>query len=502
MATKRPTTSKALAKVGKADLVQLRQARDITLNAMTQRADWLRKLLDPRRDIFAECGHPATICTTDYQEAYERGDIARRVVNLFPEESWTESPSVNEDEDEEETAFEKAFDDLNKKFRIWSYLQRADMMSGIGRFGVLLFGFSDGKPLSEAVEGTNNELIYLRTFEENLVTVAKLNTDETNERFGLPETYTVNFEDASLNAGSKSSGKSVQIHWTRILHVADNRTNSEVYGTPRMQWVFNRLLDLKKIAGGSGEMFWKGGFPGISLESANPAESVVIDQDTLETQMDRYMNGLQRYIATVGMSAKSLAPQVADPRGHVETQLKLIAVAIGCPMRIFTGSEQAQLASGQDSKSWNKRIDRRREEYVTPFLVRPFVERLMEFGALPTIEDFEVKWPDLHTPSDEEKAKVAEHKTNAISKYALSGAADIVPVFQYLTMILGLTDEEAQGILDEVGETLEEIRELDMEAKKLGLEGQAAGIEGQKADTAQAGQQEKNGNDNPPRGQK
>jgi hypothetical protein len=123
----------------------------------------------------------------------------------------------------------------------------------------------------------------------------------------------------------------------------------------------------------------------------------------------------------------------------------------------------------------------------------------MEFGALPTTKEFEVKWPDLHTPSEEEKAKVAEHKTNAIAKYAMSGAADIVPVFHFLTEILGLTDEEAQGILDEVGDTLEEMRELDLEAKKMGIEGQKAGVDGQRAEIDQAGQE--NGNDKSKSGQ-
>jgi len=257
--------------------------------------------------------------------------------------------------------------------------------------------------------------------------------------------------------GETQTARSLAVHYSRVIHIADNRQNSDVYGMPRMKPVFNRLLDLRKIAGGSGEMFWKGGFPGISLEAANPDEDVTFDPEATKEEMDKYMNGLQRYISLVGMTAKSLAPQVADPSNHVDIQLKLIATTLGIPWRVFIGSEQAQLASGQDMKAWNRRINRRRTEYLTPFIIRPFIDRLMEMGALPAVEEYDVKWPDLNTPSDEEKATVGEKQTNALSKYVSTGMDALMPPFHFLTLIMGYSDEEANGILEEAGDRIEEL---------------------------------------------
>lgn len=432
--------------------------KELVTNLLISRTAWLRKLLDPRRDIAAECGHPEVIEIKDYHDLYERGDIARRIVNLYPEESWSESPSVVEVETDTETEFEKAWKEIEDQFKIWSYLQRLDILSGIGRFGVLLLGFDDGDDLGVELTGGNRKLTYIRPFEEHLVDIATLENDVTNPRFGLPTVYNIRFVDTATMTGETQTARAVKVHHSRIIHVADNRQNSDVYGAPRMQWTFNRLLDLRKIAGGSGEMFWKGGFPGLSLEAANPEEDVTFDKEATEEQMDRYMNGLQRYIALVGMQAKSLSPQVADPVPHVEVQLKLIATAIGCPWRLFIGSEQAQLASGQDSKAWNKRINRRRQEYLTPFLIRPLIDRLMLFGALPTVGKYDVKWPDLNTPSDLEKADVAERKTNALSKYVTTGMDALIPPFHYLTMIIGMTDEEAEGVIEEAGDRLDELK--------------------------------------------
>lgn len=425
-------------------------------NMMLTRTAWLRKLLDPRRDIDAECGHPSTLEISDYQELFTRGDIAARVVTIYPQETWSEDPLVFETEDKTETEFEKAWNGLLKTIPIYSLLQRADILSGIGRFGVLLLGVDDGKPMNEPLDGIDDQgnpsgspserkLLYLRTFEESVLSIAKLEDNTSNPRYGQPYTYNINFADKN---GSSTLSQSV--HWSRIIHIADNRTNSEVYGAPRMEVVVNRLLDLKKTAGGSGEMFWKGGFPGLSIETQPSEEEVTLDKEATQEQIEKYMNGLQRYIATIGLTAKSLSVQVADPGPHVDMQLKLIGAALGVPWRIFVGSEVGQLASGMDTRRWNQRITRRRNDYVTPYIIRPFVDRLAAAGILPQPKNgYQVEWTDPNTPSEDEKAAVAQKRTDALMKYVQSGADQLMPPFHYLTLILGFTDDEAQSILDD-----------------------------------------------------
>ena len=449
-------------------------------NLVMERNLWLRRQLDPRRDIDAECGHPETILPNDFKRSFLRGDIAKRVVTVMPEESWSESPQIFETEDETETEFEKTWTQLEKDFHIFSILQRADILSGIGRFGILLLGIDDGldlgqpvaalSPTGETIGDAAHQLLYLRPFDEDLVQINKWEVDTKNPRYGLPTEYSIRFEDTTnLSAipGSSSTGTlapagmTSRVHWSRIIHLADNRTSSDVYGLPRMEVVFNRLLDLRKIAGGSGEMFWKGGFPGISLEAMlNENESVDIDIEDVKKQMEAYMNGLQRYLALTGMQAKSLGTQVADPGPHIEAQIKLISMAIGVPWRVFVGSEAAQLASEQDSRAWYRRLARRRSEYLTPYVLLPFVERLIAFGVLPEPAEVRVDWPDLNTLSEQDKATVAEKQTNAISKYVQAGADLLMPPFHFLTLVLGMPDDEARAVLDEAEEAALEESQL------------------------------------------
>lgn len=432
-------------------------------NILLERQLWIRRLLDPRRDIDFECGHPATITSADYKNLFLRGDLATRVVSVWPEESWTDRPTVFETEDETETEFEKAWVQLEKQFHIYSVLLRADILSGIGRFGIVLLGIDDGLPLNQPVASINekgekvgdaaHKLLYLRPFDEALVTINSFEQDTANPRYGHPKAYTIQFEEPG-NIGAGTIFRS-DVHWSRIIHLADNRTSSEVYGLPRMEKVFNRLLDIKKIAGGSGEMFWKGGFPGLSVE-AQPGTDETLEFDTAATkdQIEAYMNGLQRYLALIGMQAKSLTPQVADPAPHLEAQIRLIAMALGVPWRVLMGSEAAQLASEQDTRSWNRRLTRRRTEYIDPYILRPLIDRLIAFGVLPEPAEVQVDWPDLNSPSDKDKADVADKRTGALAKYVQGGCDILVPPFQFLTLFLGMQDDEARAAIDEVGDRL------------------------------------------------
>jgi len=401
-------------------------------------------------EILFKSGHyPDTIAITDYKKLYTRSGVARRVVRILPEDTWSLLPTVYETEDQNETEFEKTWKALQMEKRIFHYLQRIDVLSGIGDFGILLLGINDGKELNEPVEGINEvtgekegnskyELLYLKPFDQTFVKVQSKEADVSSPRYGFPKVYTIDFEGADT-----ASSTSKKVHWTRVLHIADNRETSETYGTPRMESVYNRLLDIRKILGGSGEMFWKGGFPGLSFETQPDVEG--LDTDSIKDQMELYMAGMQRYLAMEGISVKSLSPQVSSPKEHIETNMRNIAISMGIPYRIFLGTEEAKLASGQDITIYNKRLLQRQNNYVNPYIIRPFIDRLIAFGVLPENE-YTVDWPDLNAPTDDDKANVAKLLTEAMSKYVSSNVDALVPPMEYLTMVLGFSQEEVKAI--------------------------------------------------------
>lgn len=407
------------------DRVAAAATAEMVMNVISTRREFLNHLLDEHRDINNECGYPELISSQEFRAMFDREAIAQRVNNLYSRESWVEDPDIYETEDQEETEFEIALQELNERTHLLHFLARIDEMSGIGHFGVLLLGFDDGKPLNEAIGSVDKKtgdlvpgkaqhrLVFVRAFDESLVTVGGVEADIKSPRYGQPTLYNIQLMDPALQTqlGATVPTQSVVVHWSRVIHVADNRMSSEVYGVPRMQCVWNRLVDLRRLYGGSAEMFWKGAFPGYSFETNPDLTDATLDADAMREEFFRYSSGLQRYLALQGVAAKSLSPQVADPTNHVKTQLEAISIALEVPMRVFMGSERGELASSQDARAWNKRVMRRQNTYLTPMVIRPTIDRLIALGALPEPKGETDEKPKIKSEQDKlNKAKMEAKK--------------------------------------------------------------------------------------------
>lgn len=464
-------------------------------NTIISRTALMKKMFDPRRDIDAECGYPQYISIEEFKQMYDREGIGHRVVTIWPEETWVQDPMVYENEESDETEFELAFKAIEKRLNLFHYMHRIDELSGIGEFGVMLLGLDDGKKLHEAVPGIiaqgkgagspakteagkKRNLLFVRVFDQSAAKVLAVETNEQSPRYGQPTMYEVDFGNPSLVVGERvdasTTTKKTKVHWTRIVHVADGRQSSEIYGTPRQQCVWNRLMDLRKLLGGSAEMFWKGAFPGYSFETEPDVELSADDIKALREEFSSWSNGLDRFLATTGVKANSLAPQVEDPSDHVIIQIKMLCATIRVPWRVFIGSEQAQLASDQDRKNFDSRVKVRREKYVTPCLVREVVDRLIMVGVLPVpvgdetnqmpeVEGlfsgyaYTVEWPEMQETTPKEKAEVAKVIIEVIARYIQSGANQILPEIVLLTRILDFDKAEADEILEEAMKRIEEM---------------------------------------------
>lgn len=305
---------------------------------------------------------------------------------------------------------------------------------------------------------TKRKLIYLRAFDETLVQITQFDSDETSPRYGLPVMYQITFNDPKENHGGTGIGTATRlVHWTRVLHVADNLNSSEVFGVPRMRPVYHRLLDLQKLYGGSAEMYWRGAFPGLSFEThPQLGGDVTMDLTAIRDAAERYMNTLQRYLATEGMTVKSIAPTVVDPATQIDTQITGVCIVVAIPKRVFMGSERGELSSGQDDTTWNGRLKARQRQYLTPRIIVPFVDRLIQLYVLPKPIGYSVEWPDLDTLQPIQQAQVAAALTGAITAYVSSGADALIAPTDFFVHILGFDEALVESILENVMEHMTE----------------------------------------------
>ena len=446
-----------------------RELAYLIANARSMRDELFNKINDPRRDIGDECGYADNPTVHLYKEMFDRNPIAARVVDVLPTESWMTSPTVFEDEDPETvTAFEESWSNIAKLITpdtyykqeegnpLWEYLKRVDQLSGVGTFGLLLLGFNDGEELREEVTPAEGmEIIYIRAFDEDQIDIVEYDVDPTSYRFGKPIAYNIKLHDpeSSDQGGIGLDVRTERVHWTRVIHVADNLTNSEIFGVPRMKPVYNRLYDLEKLYAGSAEMYWRGAFPGISLEShpqlGADIELSSAEVDTIKSAMENYHNGLQRYLLNLGLTAKSLAPQVVDPSPQIDKHIEAVCIQLGIPKRIFMGSERGELSSSQDEGTWNDRLAFRQNYHITPRIIVPTIDRLIWAGVLsPPVDGYSVVWPDFNSITEAEKAEIAVKKTEALAKYLGGQVHTLLSPASYLTTVLDMTVSEAEAVLE------------------------------------------------------
>jgi len=418
------------------------------------------------RDIYAALGYPKTITYDQYNNKYVRQDIAKRIINAFPDATWRGKPEIFETEDPKQTtAFESSIEEAFEKMDFYQYFLRVDKLCGIGRYAVLFLGFNDNDDLAQPL-GKVTELMFVQPYSEVNAVINQIENDPTNPRFGLPRNYKLSLGMVDEGAGSITAASSERIvHWSRVLHIAEGLTESNVYGPPRLECIYNRLENLELILGGDAEAWWRNAYPGMALQQE--AGTTLEDTEDLEDEIDEYIHNFRRVIRLKGMEAKVLAPTIANPKEHVEVQLQMISGATKIPQRILTGSERGELASTQDKENFENATAERRSDFAEPMILRAFIDRMIEAGLIdaPGKGGYTVVWPDIESMSDKDQADIAKTRTEALKLYLDAGGDMLIPPLKFLVDVMGYEEDEAAEMLKETE------RKMAEEEKQV-LEGQ------------------------------
>src|ERR1700674_1714929 len=114
--------------------------------------------------MYQVLGYDRILTYRKYRARYARGGVAKRLVEAYPKATWRGGVSLFEDEDPEATTeFEKAWEDLETKFGIWSVLQRADILAGLSTYAVLLIG-APGELDEELPKGNPDQILFFSPF--------------------------------------------------------------------------------------------------------------------------------------------------------------------------------------------------------------------------------------------------------------------------------------------------------------------------------------------------
>lgn len=424
---------------------------------LTNRANLAAKLgtmtYDGNRDLYQVLGYPTQLTYNGhYFPKYIRQDIAKAVIDRPVRAAWRGGLTIKQkDSKGKESAIEKAWNELELKHKLHTIFMRVDKLTGIGRYGVLLLGLNDVKKIEDwalPVAGRSNKLEFIKPLGESSAKISTYEVNVNSSRYGKPVLYNITVTEES------GASFTTPVHYTRIVHITEDLLESEVMGTPCLESVFNRLCDLEKIIGGDAEMFWRGARPGFQGKIDKDFTITPDSEKDLQDQFDEYENKLRRFLLMEGVDVKEFKQQIADPSKNVDVQISMISAVKGIPKRILMGSERGELSSASDKEEWNLWVQSRREEHMEPDIVRPLVDKFIEYGILPKTDQYIVHWDELFAMSPKEKAEIAQTIANAIRYYTATPTAEyILPKQIFLKKLLGLTDEEmtdAERLIDEL----------------------------------------------------
>ena len=320
----------------------------------------------------------------DYMFAYRRIGIAGRIINATVDYTWRTLPEILDNE-----TIEKAVGELEKKHQLFKTLKRADVLSNIGRYSVLVIG-APGKTEAELEKGKSlNDVAMLNVYSEKQAEICEWETSTLSPRYGLPKTYKIEVQ------GEKNKTVSYRVHHSRVIHIADRLIDSEIYGQSKLENSYNYIQDLMKVVGGSSEMFYLGAWQGLVFNQDTSMRLTDEQEADMKRNVEEYSAGLRRHLAVYGMNVQPLPSHSPNPSHTVDILIQLISAASDTPTRILLGSEQGQLASSVDRDMFLSKIAGRRETFAAGTILIPLIDRLVQYGYIKNDKEYTVEWLPL-----------------------------------------------------------------------------------------------------------
>jgi hypothetical protein len=416
------------------------------------------------RDLYASCGYPRNISPYQYIAKFKRNGVARRAIRIMPSLTWGSGIDIVDDPSPDNiTSFERDWQHLQQTHQLNSRFYRSDVAMRLGEFAVLYIGAA-GDPATELpVMRGPQDVKYFATYTQARVRIKQTVTDITNPRYGQVELYEIipSKEHPELSGDVRAPQQDIKVHWSRIIHLCEGALESEIYGTPALESLFNLIIALEYVTHSGGEAAWQRANPGTHVnfkdERADQSDPFLEDAEIqdIEDQVKDLQNGLRRFMVTVNGEVDQIggasASHVSEISHNAESILQQIALSLDMPMRRFMGSERGNLASSQDQDATDDLIGQRRREFGAP-AVHSTLNRLVQYGAMapPVNPLYQVSFNEADEMNQKEIPAAIQALANANLALKRAGLPPVLLPYEMRDMYFHqepLTDEQ----LAEVG---------------------------------------------------
>ena len=350
------------------------------------------------RDFYTVFGWERRITSLLCYSMYKTYGVARAINDIPVDTTWRYYPKINSSNSD----FVSQFNALDKRLNLMKEFKRADRLSGIGTYSIMVLNIKGQKYESKLTSFKLENLTGIKVYHEAEVEIEQF-IDKTGARYGI-KSYRIGVE---------------QIHPSRVIHIAE-KSDDDVIGQSRIGIVYNQLNDMIKISGSTAELYY---ITASLLLNAKAVEGFKVnkaDAEALQDKLYELVNRMKGFITTSGFEIQNIAPDITSPKDSWDVYEKTLSSTSGIPRRILFGSEMGQLASTQDQTTFYERIQSRQVSYINPDVIGALIERLMAYSDL-VIADYEITWGKLSALSDKEVSESVAQYARAIKDMYESG---------------------------------------------------------------------------------
>lgn len=383
--------------------------------------------LDAKRPAaWQQYGYPTDITFGHMLAAYERGGAAHGAVHRLLDKCWQELPRIKSPASDQVTPWEQRVNAVLKSVSAWAKLRDFDRRNMIGRYSALIYRVADGRTLREPLDRAAR-LVDLVPIYEDQLRVTMWDSDTTSESYGQPLMY--QYQSRRVQTGD-NQGQPIEwadVHPSRVQTLAEGSVGDMFDGVPLLRAGFNALVDLEKISGGSAESYLKNSARTLVFQYDKDTAVKAIGQDgddaSVRQAHEEQARSLNRNqdasIVMQGGTASTLQTTTHDPEPSFVVAANLFAASVRIPFTILFGQQTGRMASDEDKADFAARAKSRQTNELTPMLEQ-FIRRMQAAGIIEPGE-FDVEWPDVAAPSENEKVELLKAYTAAMREAFAAG---------------------------------------------------------------------------------
>lgn len=370
--------------------------------------------LDGKRpDAWLVYGYRGVVTFDMMMTAYSRGGAGHGAIHRLLDGCWQSLPRIKSPSTDEVAPWEKKLNKMLKGIRAWAKFRDFDRRNMVGRYSALIYRVADNKPLNEPLERVATLVDLIPIYEDQIKVTAWV-TDANSDQYGKPEMFQYRSRRPDISDTQGAPEQWADVHPSRVQILAEGSVGDMFDGVPLLQAGINNLADIEKISGGSAESFLKNSARTMTFEyavDANPsaigADGKEVDvKEAHETQVRHLNQNIDSAIVTQGAKANVLQTHVSDPTGAFQLAANLFSASVQIPFTVLFGQQTGRLASDEDKADMQARCKSRQNNELTPML-EEFVSRMQAAGIIEG-GDFEIEWPDISAPSDNQKLENAK----------------------------------------------------------------------------------------------